>query len=150
MLYPAPVTPVDPTRTRALLYEIREATTTKPAFIVLAFDNTNYRTWFRVSEEHLEALRPRVGKRVVGIVRIASRKVADCATGGKYVEPVFGPPQRAQGRIVATTDDAFIVEAGGPRLHVTPTHPDQPLEGFEVGRLVTFDAMEGASFEPAG
>lgn len=149
MLHPAPVTKVAPTLTRGKVEEVREATATKPAFVILGFDNTNYRMWFRVEDADLAFLRGKVGKRVTGYASVDARKIANCVTGGRYVEPVYGAPQHVQGRIVEAGESAFVVDAGGPRLHVTPTHPDQPAGSFEVGQLVTFDAMEGATFTPA-
>lgn len=149
MLHPAPTTNVDPLLTRGVLDSIIDATATRPAFIVLSFYNSNYKTRFRATDDAIEALRGKVGKRVLGVARVGARKIADCRTGGRYIEPVYGAPQRAQGRIVAITEEALVVDAGGPRLHVTPTHPAQSLASFEVGQMITFDAEEGATFEPS-
>lgn len=148
MLHPAPTTSVDPVLTRGLVREIIDATETRPAFLVLGFDNTNYQMRFLASDDTLAAMRAKVGKRVVGVASVGARKISECRTGGRFVDPVFGPPQRVQGRIVAITEDAIVVDAGGPRLHATPTHPEQSPEGFAVGQMITFDAMEGASFTP--
>lgn len=148
MLHPAPTTTVDPLLTRGVLDSIIDATATKPAFIVLSFYNTNYKTRFRATDADIERLRPSLGKRVLGRASVGARKIAECKTGGRYIEPVYGAPQRAQGKIVAITEQALVIDAGGPKLHVEPTHPEQALGAFEAGQMITFDAQEGATFEP--
>ena len=148
MLHPAPTSAVDPLLARGVLDEVRDATATKPAHVQMSFYNTNYKLRLLASDETIVALRPRAGKRVLGTIRVGARKVANCRTGGKYVEPVFGAPQHIQGRVVAHHDGALVVNAGMP-MHVSLTHPSQSPDQFEIGTMVTFDATEDATFEPA-
>jgi len=148
MLHPAPTNAVDPLLARGVLEEVRDATATKPAHIVMSFYNTSYKLRLLASDETIVAMRPRAGKRVLGTIRVGARKIADCKTGGKFVEPVFGAPQHIQGKVIAHHNDAIVVNAGMP-IHVTPTHPNQNAQTFQVGSFMTFDATEGAVFEPS-
>ncbi|MEM9165977.1 MAG: hypothetical protein AAGB48_03020 [Planctomycetota bacterium] len=142
MLKPAPTSAIDPKLARGILEEVSEPTATKPAFVVLSFPNTSYRT-------HLEPvgeIRAEVGKRIVGTIRAEAKRIDVVTTGGRYVEPVYGRPRRVQGTVIAVHEGAVVVHAGMP-IHCTPTDPRQSAEDFEPGQFVSFDVMRGATFE---
>lgn len=146
MLESAPITKTAPGVARGVLEEINPATATRPAFIVLAFDNLSYRT-------HLlpvGAVSGEIGKRITGIIRADAKRVDKVSSGGRYVEPVFGRPRRVQGSVVATdpTAGTITVNAGMPIVCKLNDVRQRP-EDFEPGDFVSFDVLRGATFEPA-
>lgn len=144
MLHPAPTTKIEPGVARGVLEEVHAATATNPAYIVLSFYNTNYRT-------HLipvgEITAP-VGKRIQGVIRAEAKRVDVVRTGGKYVEPVLGRPRRVQGRIVEvdTARNALTVDAGMPIVCRLTDHRQRATD-FEAGQFVSFDVLRGATFQ---
>lgn len=145
MIHPAPTTTVPPTLARAVLAESRlGAGTDSPGHIVLEFHNTSY-------QMHLIPLHPvkgEIGKRIFGTIRVSARRVDTVDTGGKYVEPVIGRPRRVQGRVIAVVprEYAIVVDAGMP-ITCRLTDGRQSASDFGVGDLVSFDALDGATFE---
>ncbi|QYO64365.1 hypothetical protein [Leptolyngbya sp. 7M] len=84
--------------------------------------------------------------RIIGIIRAKARRIDEVTTGGRYIEPVYGRPRRVQGTVVAIEPDAVVVNAGMP-IHCTPTDPRQRPGDFKPGQFVSFDVLEGATFE---
>ncbi len=143
MITPSPTTKIDPTLARGVLEEIVAPTATKPGYIVLGVPNTNYKMHLRCAEE-LDAAR--VGKRFIGKITAEARRIDVVQTGGRFVEPVFGRPRRVQGSVV-TTDSAsntITVNAGVP-ITVSISDRRQKAEQFEVGQVVSFDVLDGAT-----
>lgn len=144
MLQPAPTTKIDEKIARAVLAEKGSETVGKPDYIALEFANTSYRM-------HLKPTAPiaaAVGERILGTIGADARRIDLVGTGGRYVEPVWGPPRRVQGRVVAITPEAVVVHAGMP-IHCRPTERDQKPGDFAEGQLVSFDVLPGATFTPA-
>lgn len=146
MLAPAPTSKIDPRLARGTLSEILGASATRPELLVVTFPNTSYRL-------HLVPLgtgRPAVGGRAIGIIRARARRVDTVVSGGRYVEPVFGRPRRVQGRVVAIDSqrNTIVVDAGMP-IHAELTDPRAGADAFREGQFVSFDVLDGASFEPA-
>jgi hypothetical protein len=141
MIKPAPTGKLDPTLARGRLVETIEATATKPAHVVLTFPNTSYQMHLVPDGE----VTGEVGKRIVGTIRASARRVDECRSGGRYVEPVYGRPRRVQGMVRAIEDDAIVVDAGVP-IRCTLTDARQKPGDFEVGDFVTFDVLDGATF----
>jgi len=142
MITPSPTTKIDPSLARGTLTEIVAATATKPGYIKVSFPNTSY-------ELHLiPAAPPRVeaGKKILGVIRARARRMDTVGTGGRYVEPVFGRPRRVQGTVLSISGSEVVVNAGVP-MHITPTDPRQKASDFEPGQFISFDVMDGASFE---
>ena len=145
MIEPSPTNTIDPTIARGVLAENHPATYSKPAQIVLAIPNTNYQL-------HLVPTGPitvEAGKRILGTIQASARRVDVVDTGGRYIEPVFGRPRRIQGRVLAGSDDTrmLVVDAAVP-IHCKLTDFRQKPSQFAVGELVSFDALEGATFTP--
>jgi len=95
-----------------------------------------------------------VGKRIVGTVAVGARRIDRVDTGGRFIEPVWGAPQRVQGTVIGTDADhalgpVVIVNAGVP-VHLIVFAPGQSPEAFGEGELVGCDVMEGATFTPEG
>lgn len=153
-------TSTQPLALRAVLSEIVDATATKAAYIVVSIPGSSYQL-------HLKPTGPitgGVGKRLAGTVACDARRCDVIATGGRYVEPVIGRPRRVQGTVVAADPGAgrIVVDAGGAAIpgvewglpiHVRLTDP-RNLEalkrgGYQPGTMVSFDALEGATFTPA-
>jgi hypothetical protein len=142
MITPSPTTPIDPKLARGTLAAIVAETATKPGFLKFAVHNTSY-------EIHLVPAAPvsaSIGKRLVGVIRAKARRIDIVESGGRYVEPVFGRPRRVQGNVVAIDAGAVVVDAGVP-IHCTPTDARQKPEHFSPGQFVSFDILDGATFE---
>lgn len=142
MIHPAPTTKIDPKLARGVLEEVLPATATKPAFAVISFPNTSY----RVHLEPVGEITAKPGKTIVGTIRARAKRIDTCATGGRFIDPVFGRPRRVQGSIVAIEGDAVVVNTGVP-IHCVPTDPRQKASDFEVGQFVSMGVESGASFE---
>jgi hypothetical protein len=145
MIHPAPTSQIAPGVARGVLAEFVAPTPTRPGYIVVEFPNTNYRM-------HLIPAGPittPVGKRIIGTIRAAARRVDLVETGGRYVEPVYGRPRRVQGTVIGGDDHSrtIIVDAGMP-IHCTMTDPRQVPSQFPRGALVSFDVLDGATFSP--
>src|SRR5262245_7895790 len=97
MITPAPTSKIDPALARGTFVESVAATATKPAFVKIAFPNTNY-------EMHLLPAGPvngEPGKRILGTIRAKARRIDVTETGGRFMEPVYGRPRRVQGTVIA-------------------------------------------------
>lgn len=147
MLEPAPTTAIDPGLARGVIAEVLPATATRPAYAVLTVHNSDYRLHLLPHGTHgPAALEARKGARAIGRIRASARRIDVCGTGGKYIDPVVGPPRRIQGRVLANTGGVLVVHAGVP-IACKPTSPGQKAEQFPLGEMVTFDALPGATFE---
>ncbi|MBC7834268.1 MAG: hypothetical protein H7Y88_04100 [Phycisphaerales bacterium] len=145
MITPTPTTPIDRTLARGLLGEWVAQTATKPEMVKMLFPGTSY-------ELHLVPatdITCEKGKRIVGRIAGAARRVDVVMTGGRYVEPVYGNPRRVQGTIVSTNDatNVIVVDAGMP-IHLTLTDARQKGAQFALGQLVSCDVMDGTTFHP--
>jgi hypothetical protein len=150
MLDPAPTTKLDPTLTRGTLAEVRPATATQPAFVVLTIPNTDYRLHLCPHADDLARFEGREGTKVVGIIRVPAKRLDICGTGGRFVEPCFGRPRRVQGMVRAVLKPENVVVVGaanGLSLHLTPTAPGQTAAQFAEGDFLTCGVLDGASFE---
>ncbi|MCB9845483.1 MAG: hypothetical protein H6811_05820 [Phycisphaeraceae bacterium] len=145
MINPAPTSRIDPALARGTLAEIGPAAAGVPAYVVLEFPNTSYRMHLKPTGTAPGPL----GKRIIGTIRAQARRIDRVGSGGRYVEPVYGPPRRVQGAIIAISDDALVVNAGVP-IHCTPIERGQKVEDFEIGQFVSFDVLPGATFSPSG
>lgn len=145
MLTPAPTTKIDPRLARGVYEGVVPAAATnppKPEMVVMSVPNTSYQ--LHLVPTAPVALEP--GRRLMGVIRAQARRIDEVKTGGKYVEPVYGRPRRVQGRVVAIEPTAVVVDAGVP-IHCTPTDARQKPAQFTVGQFVSFDVLEGATFE---
>ena len=140
MISPAPTSKIDPRLARGVL------TGVTPSVVKIPFHNTSY-------ELHLipaAGISTEPGKRIVGVLSGQARRIDVVKTGGRYVEPLVGRPRRVQGSVVGVDPVAnvVVVDAGMP-IHCTPTDPRQRAADFAPGQFVSFDVLEGVSFEPA-
>jgi hypothetical protein len=141
MITPTPTTKIAPDLARGVLTEVVAPTATRPGYIVLSIPNTSY-------ELHLlpeGSSEYEVGKKLVGKIRAAARRIDVVKTGGKYIEPVYGKPRRVQGRVVGTSGNDLIVDVTVPFV-VTPTDARQKATDFAPGDLVAFDLPEMPTF----
>lgn len=112
--------------------------------VTIAKPETNYALELVVDEPVTRA----VGEKVRGEVRVNAARMDVIETGGKYIEPVDGPPRRVAGRIVEIDGAAnlVIVDAGPFNVVCTP-HPLQKASKFRVDQMVTMGVKPGASFK---
>ena len=116
--------------------------------IVFAPENTNY-------ELRLEADSPpdasQVGVITTAIINMSARKLWTVPSGGNFIEPIFGPPRKIQGRIRYLDDDRMVVQAGTPIVVALPADPsayDLVRGPLAVGTLVNVSVLPGATFIP--
>jgi hypothetical protein len=146
MITPTPTSAIDPSLARGVLGECVAQTATKPEMVKILFPGTSYELHLVPAAE----ITCEKGKRIVGKITGAARRVDLVRTGGRYVEPVYGNPRRVQGAVVSTNDaaNAIVVDAGMP-IHLTLTDARQKASQFAVGQLVSCDIMDGTTFHPA-
>ncbi len=158
---PPASTPASPSQlatARGMLREIVLASATKPGFIVFALNNSNYAIHLRVPGGE-ESLRERLNKRIIGTIRCEARRVDECQTGGRFIEPVLGRPRKVQGTVLAHMpgENALVISAAGASMVDSASLPvvvkltdgRQQATQFAVGTMVTMDVMDGATFTPA-
>lgn len=145
MITPSPTTKLAPNLARGIYRGTTKPTATKPALMVIEIPDTSYKL-------HLVpngTTSVKEGKRIVGNIAATARRIDATGAGGRYVEPVFGPPQRLQGSVIAT-DEAnrtVTVKCAVP-FTLTLTHPKNSPAQFNPGDLVACDLEEGATFTP--
>lgn len=146
MLDPAPTDRIDTGLTRGTLEAVCEATATRPTHIILGLYNSEYKLHLIPTGE----ISAPVGKRILGVIRAEAKRVDIVKSGGKYIEPVMGRPRRVQGRIVETDNsrNTITVAAAAPIVCRLTDHR-QRASDFEPGQFVSFDVLDGASFEQA-
>lgn len=115
----------------------------RDGMILLALAGTDY-------ELHLNVNKPidaNVGSKIRGRILASARRMDVIKSGGRYIEPVEGPPRRIQGRIIAIDEvnDAVTVLAAAPI--VCSTDPLQRASMFEIGSMVSFGVEPDVRFE---
>jgi hypothetical protein len=115
--------------------------------VVFAPSDTNY-------ELRLEAEGSPEGARIGAItevlIRVAARKIWTVLSGGNFVEPIFGPPRKIQGRIRYLEQDVMVVQAGTRFIVQLPADPavfDLVQGPLVVGGLVNVSVLPGATIE---
>ena len=147
MLAPAPTSKIAPHLARGVFAGNIEATATRPAYVRLQVPNTSY-------DLHLVPTAPVTvapGKRLIGVIRASARRVDVVGTGGRYLEPVYGRPQRVQGSVVSADpqSNTIVVNAGVP-VTCALTDTRQKASDFAPGQFVSFDVLENATFTQGG
>ena len=95
----------------------------------------------------LEPVAKSVGDKVRGEIRVQAARMDVIASGGKYIEPVAGPPRRVAGRIIEVDGRAnLVVVDAGPFTVVCTPHPLQKASRFRVDQMVTMGVKPGAAF----
>jgi hypothetical protein len=143
MLQPAPTTTIDPSLARGTLRAFRPPHEGKPGAVTLTFPNTSYESAFVAAG----TVKATAGQRIVGTIRAEAQRVDIVKTGGRYIEPVYGPPRRIQGTVV-TADNAantLTINASVPFV-CKLTDQRQRAMAFEPGQMVTCELRPGASF----
>jgi len=114
--------------------------------IILARPGTDYRVEL-IPASPVDA---EPGARLRGEIRVQAARMDVIATGGKYIEPVDGPPRRVAGRIIAIDERANLVHVdAGPFPVACKPHKLQQASQFRVDQLVTMGVSPGAEFHPA-
>jgi hypothetical protein len=115
--------------------------------LVLDIPHTDYRLHLALSQP-LEAS---VGDKITGTIHAKAKRVDPIRSGGRFIEPNYGRPRRAQGRIVGGDPQAntLYVHCGGGPVIAT-LMPSQQATDFAIGQMVLFDVERGAVFERTG
>ncbi len=87
-----------------------------------------------------------VGSKITGVISAQARRIDAIRSGGRFVEPVEGPPRRVQGTVMSVdeSEGAIVVNAGVPVS--CKVGPLQSASQFEVGSMVTMGVAPGATF----
>ncbi len=146
MITPSPTTPIASHLTRGVFEAHDAATATRPESITLYIPDTSY----RLTLAPTAPIATPVGKKTVGEIKITARKITKSGTGGRFVAPVRGYPQRVQGTVVATDERAntVTVRCGVP-ICLQIAHPHNHASHYQEGELIACDVMEDATFTPA-
>jgi hypothetical protein len=146
MLHPAPTTKLDPTLARGTILDVRDETATSPAYVVLGFPNTSYKSHLETSDD-LGVLRSQIGEMVIGRISARARKIVRPMAGGCRLDPCLGPPRRAMGTVEAIDPRAnvLVVNAGVPVI-LTLTAPGQSAKDFSDAEFIACDLESGACF----
>ena len=111
--------------------------------VTIAKPGTNY----ALELVALEPVSKDVGEKIRGEIRVQAARMDLIASGGKYIEPVAGPPRRVAGRIVEIDSRAnLVVVDAGPFTVVCTPHPLQKASKFAVDQMVTMGIKPGAAF----
>jgi hypothetical protein len=109
--------------------------------------NTNYE--LRLESETTTDGVP-TGVTLNATIRVKARKIWTVPSGGNFIDPIYGPPRKVQGRIKYLDDNQMIVQAGAPVLVSLPSD----AEAFDlvrgplvVGGLVNVSVLPGATIE---
>ncbi len=112
--------------------------------ITLAKPGTDYALELVVGE----APAAPVGGKIRGEIRVNAARMDVIETGGKYIEPVAGPPRRVAGRIVEIDSRVnLVVVDAGPFTVVCTPHELQKATRFRVDQMVTMGVKPGATFK---
>jgi hypothetical protein len=115
--------------------------------VVFAPTGTNYELHLRVPSNRFDGP---VGTPIEGVIRVQARKVYTVASGGNFLQPIFGPPRIIQGRVRAIEDGRIVVHAGAPIVVDLPAEPhaiDLNRGPITVGSMVNVVALPGAWVE---
>ncbi|MBL0871763.1 MAG: hypothetical protein IBJ18_14430 [Phycisphaerales bacterium] len=145
---------------RGVLHELIPASATKPAMLVFALPGSNYQLHLLPAQgTDLASLQPRLNKRLLGTIRCQARRVDECRTGGRFIEPVLGRPRKLQGTVLQhlQNENSLLVDAAGAvavdgqplPVIVKLTDNRQSPAQFPLGTMITCDVLEGATFQPA-
>jgi hypothetical protein len=86
-------------------------------------------------------------------LRVTGRKIWTVKSGGNFVDPIFGPPRKIQGRIRYLDDQQMVVHAGPTFIISLPSDPsafDMVNGMLAVGDLVNCSILPGGTFECLG
>src|SRR2546423_4851241 len=92
----------------------------------------------------------RVGVVLKGLIRALPRKIWTVPSGGNFIEPIFGPPRRIQGRIRYMDDQAMVLQCGTPIIVGLPADPNVyalPAGPLSIGMLAHVALLPDATFE---
>ncbi len=96
----------------------------------------------------VEAITKSAGDKIHGEIRVHSARIDVIETGGKYIEPVEGPPRRVAGRIIEIDTRAnLVVVNAGPFVVVCTPNEHQKARQFQIDQLVTMGVKPGATFK---
>ena len=121
--------------------------------VVFAPSNTNYQ--LRLERQGAGPDAPAIPSGVVldAILRVTGRKIWTVPSGGNFIDPIYGPPRRIQGRIKYLDEEQMVVQAGAPVLVKLPSDPeafDLARGPLTVGTLVNVSALPNATIEVLG
>ena len=100
------------------------------------------------SKESLEGVR--IGVMIEGLIRVSARQVWTVMSGGNFIEPIFGPPRKIQGRIRYLDEEQMVLHCGVPILVALPTDPsafDLARGPLAVGASANVSVLPGGMFE---
>jgi hypothetical protein len=122
---------------------------TQDHIVVFAPTNTNYELHL-TDKSGLDGIPAGM---IEALLRVSGRKIWTVKSGGNFIEPIFGPPRKIQGRIRYLDDQQMVVQAGTPIIVALPSDPaayDMSHGMLTVGDLVNVSLLPGGTFECLG
>lgn len=118
--------------------------------VLFAPSNTNYQ--LRLERQGASPESPAVPTGVVldATLRVTARKIWTVPSGGNFIDPIYGPPRKIQGRIRYLDEEQMVVQAGTSVLVKLPQDPeafDLVRGPLTVGGLVNVSALPNATIE---
>jgi hypothetical protein len=117
--------------------------------VVFAPANTNYKL-------HLQNKGDMDGKpagMIEALLRVSGRKIWTVKSGGNFIEPIFGPPRKIQGRVRYLDNEKMVVQTGAPFIVALPADPaayDMCHGMLTVGDLVNVSLAPSGTIECLG
>lgn len=90
---------------------------------------------------------------IEGRIRIDARKLYTVASGGNFVDPIFGQPRIVQGRVKQVSDKSMVLHAGCDIVVNFPKEEhaiDLHTGGVRVNGLANVTVLPGSTFEYLG
>lgn len=92
-----------------------------------------------------------VGSRCKGTIRAkATKRVDECTTGGRWIEPLVGQPRNIQGEVLEADASANTITVNAVVPMVVTLFAGQKAADFPVGTYVTASVRSDATFAPKG
>ncbi len=116
--------------------------------IVIGVPGTEYQVHL-VSTAPAGAITTAVGKRIKGTIHARALRMHASSAGGRFIEPVWGPPRIVSGTVLGVDADQnrLLVDVSLPMW--VAMHDGQQADAFTSGQMVNFYVESGATFTPA-
>ncbi len=115
--------------------------------IVIGVPGTEYQLQL-VSTVPSDAIATEVGKRIRGTIHARALRMHASSAGGRFIEPVWGPPRIVSGTVLGVDADQnrLLVDVSLPMW--VAMHDGQQADAFTSGQMVNFYVESGTTFTP--
>lgn len=118
-----------------------------PDTVAVSIPQTHYVLRFTTLTE----VAAEVGSRCKGTIRAkATKRVDECTSGGRWIEPLVGQPRNIQGEVLESDASSNTITVNAVVPMVVTLHAGQKAADFPVGTYVTASVRSDATFAPKG